>query len=94
MGVLALDALGVDVAGLLDRRSSPSRVSPTWPAVPKVWCSGLRSNPLTRAPRARARTHGRGGLSGDRRDYEEAVRVLADSAALWGLLSEPRSGRG
>ena len=46
---------------------------------------GLRSNPLT-APflPAPARTE---GLTDDQ-DYERAVRALADSAALWGLLSD------
>ena len=49
---------------------------------------GLRSNPLTAplvAPPGGPRD---GGGEADDRDYERAVRTLADSAALWGLLDD------
>jgi hypothetical protein len=85
VGVLTLDALGVDLVGVLDAVAfdEPGLVDLTGGAEGLVL--GLRSDPLT-APFVPAlpRTE---GLAEDR-DYEQAVRVLADSAALWGLLSD------
>jgi hypothetical protein len=85
VGVLALDALGVDVAGLLDELAFDDPRITDLAGGAEGLVVGLRSNPLT-APfvPAAPRTD---GLSDDK-DYELAVRTLADSAALWGLLSE------
>lgn len=85
VGVLALDALGVDVAGVLDRTVFDEPGIAELAGGAEGLVLGLRSNPLT-APfvAAPARTQ---GLTDDQ-DYERAVRVLADSAALWGLLSD------
>ena len=84
-GVLALDALGVDVAGVLDRLAFEEPGIADMAGGVEGLVVGLRSNPLT-APFVPAppRT---GGLTDDQ-DYERAVRMLADSAALWGLLSD------
>ncbi len=85
VGVLALDALGVDVAGLLDGLAFDEPGLADLAGGAEGLVLGLRSNPLT-APFVPAppRTD---GLTGDQ-DYERAVRLLADSAALWGLLSD------
>ncbi|KRE58650.1 hypothetical protein [Phycicoccus sp. Soil748] len=87
VGVLALEALGVDVGGALDRA--------VWevPAVADLaggaegLVAGLRSDPLTApllTPGAAADAEGPGGP----RTYEDALAVLADSAAVWGLLDD------
>ena len=102
VGVLALDALGVDVAGVLDEIAFDVPGIADLAGGAEGLVLGLRSNPLT-APfvPAPART---AGLS-DEQDYERAVRMLADSAAFWGLLSDrgrarvtagpqPRTGAG
>lgn len=94
VGVVALDALGVDVGTVLDRAA--------W-EVPELaelaggtggLVLGLRSNPLT-APFVgpRPTVSGRpgddsGGPAGHVDPDEAAVTVLADSAASWGLLTE------
>jgi hypothetical protein len=85
VGVLALDALGVDVAGALDEIVFDEPGIADLAGGAEGLVVGLRSNPLTAplAP-APARTE---GLTDDQ-DYERAVRMLADSAALWGLLSD------
>jgi hypothetical protein len=85
VGVLALDALGVDVAGVLDRMAFNEPGIADLAGGAEGLVLGLRSNLLT-VPflPAPARTE---GLADDQ-DYERAVRVLADSAALWGLLSD------
>lgn len=85
VGVLALDALGVDVAGLLDQAVFDEPGIADLAGGAEGLVLGLRSNPLT-APFVPAppRTQ---GLTDDQ-DYERAVRILADSAALWGLLSD------
>ncbi len=85
VGVLALDALGVDVAGVLDRVAFDEPGIADLAGGAEGLVLGLRSHPLT-APflPAPARTE---GLTDDQ-DYERAVRALADSAALWGLLSD------
>jgi pimeloyl-ACP methyl ester carboxylesterase len=100
--VLALDALGVDVAGLLDEVTFDEPGIADLAGGVEGLVVGLRSDPLT-APfvPAAPRTE---GLADDQ-DYERAVRRLADSAALWGLLSDrgrarvvgeptPRTGAG
>lgn len=102
VGVLALDALGVDVAGVLDQLAYDEPRLADLAGGAEGLVVGLRTNPLTTpfvpaAPRT-------DGLTDDQ-DYERSVRVLADSAALWGLLSErgraqvaaeptPRAGAG
>ncbi|NYG06448.1 hypothetical protein BJ986_000935 [Phycicoccus badiiscoriae] len=85
VGVLALDALGVEVARLLDEAvfATPAIADVAGGAEGLV--AGLRSDPLTRPfiatpPRTEGLTAGQ--------DYEVAVRALADGAALWGLLSD------
>ncbi|TPG14780.1 hypothetical protein [Pedococcus bigeumensis] len=102
VGVLALDALGVDVAGLLDQLAFDEPGIADLAGGTEGLVVGLRSNPLT-SPflPAPPRTD---GLTDDQ-DYEAAVRMLADSAAPWGLLSDrgrarvtaepsPRAGAG
>ena len=85
MGVLTLDALGVDVVGVLDEVAFDAPGARR----PRRWRrragAGPALDPLT-APFVPAgpRTE---GLADDQ-DYERAVRVLADSAAMWGLLSD------
>lgn len=85
VGVLALDALGVDVPGLLDQLAFDEPGIADLAGGVEGLVVGLRSNPVT-APFVPAppRTE---GLTDDQ-DYEAAVRMLADSAALWGLLSD------
>lgn len=101
VGVLALDALGVDVAGVLDRVVFDEPAIADLAGGAEGLVVGLRSNPLT-APFVPALPRTEGLTSGqdcsdrddcteqDRsdHDYEVAVRRLADSAALWGLLSD------
>ena len=108
VGVVVLDAAGVDVGELLDRT--------VW-AVPELaelaggsggLVVGLRSSPLTapfvassvdpvpgsRSGRSRSGAYdgpaaGTGEVDPDEVDPDEAaVRVLADSATLWGLLDD------
>ena len=85
VGVLALDALGVDVAGLLDEAIFDEPGIADLSGGAEGLLVGLRSNPLT-APLVSAPPRP-DGLTADQ-DYEMAVRRLADSAALWGLLSD------
>ena len=113
VGVLALDALGVDVAGVLDRVVFDEPAIADLAGGAEGLVAGLRVNPLTSpfVP-ARPRTDGltsdldcsdlddgadEDGSDQDEcaelddgadQDYEVAVRQLADSAALWGLLSD------
>ncbi|KQU64689.1 hypothetical protein [Phycicoccus sp. Root101] len=93
VGVVALEAVGVDVADLLDRAA--------W-ALPEVaelgggsggLVVGLRSNPLTApflAPphRVSSSPWARPGLARAADRDEQAVGVLADSAAARGLLDD------
>lgn len=111
VGVLALDALGVDVAGLLDRAVFDEPAIADLAGGAEGLVVGLRSNPLTApfvpaGPRADGLASGADGPAGGRSepdgservgseqdheadlDYEVALRLLADSAALWGLLSD------
>jgi hypothetical protein len=85
VGVLTLDALGVDVAGLLDRLTFEEPAIADLAGGAEGLVVGLRSNPLT-APFVPAPP--RTDELTDDQDHEQAVRMLADSAALWGLLSE------
>jgi hypothetical protein len=90
VGVLTLDALGVDVAGLLDELVFDEPGLADLAGGVEGLVLGLRSRPLTAAfvtgiPRT-------DGLTPEQ-DYERAVRVLADSAALWKLLSDRGSAR-
>lgn len=98
VGVLALDALGVDVAALLDRAAFEHPEVADLAGGAEGLVLGLRSNPLT-APLLPTRpgSVGAGGSHADHgtepdhdteRDYERAVRELADSAAPWGLLAD------
>jgi hypothetical protein len=95
VGVLTLEALGVDVAGVLDE------VAYDFPGLADLsggvdgLVAGLATNPWTRSLLVpdRLATEGwddgariRGG-EGDR-GYEDAVHTVAGSAAVWGLLSE------
>jgi hypothetical protein len=83
VGVLALDALGVDVVTGLDRVVFEHPGLANLAGGAEGLLVGLRSNPLT-APMVPAPTRheGAGG------DYEDAVWSLADSAARWGLLDD------
>lgn len=97
VGVLTLDALGVDVPTLLDRAvfEHPEIADVAGGAEGLVL--GLRSNPVT-APLVRSRprpeepgdpsTAGPSAVDGRDRDYERGVQTLADSAAVWGLLDD------
>lgn len=91
VGVLALDALGVDVATLLDRLVFDQPGVADLAGGAEGLVLGLQSNPLT-APLVPVRppSFGRGahGDDGAGRDYELAVSTLADSAGVWGLLDD------
>lgn len=94
VGVLALDALGVDVPALLDRAVFEHPGAADLAGGAEGLLLGLRSNPLT-APLVPVGP-GRGDPphAGDTtRDYERAVRALADSAAAWGLLDDAGRAR-
>lgn len=85
VGVLALDALGVDVAGVLDEVVYDHPAIADLAGGTEGLVLGLRSRPLTR-PLVAAPPRDE-GLTREQ-DYEQAVRILADSAAVWGLLSD------
>ncbi len=85
VGVLTLDALGVDVAGVLDEVAFDEPGLADLAGGAEGLVLGLRTDPLT-APLVPAVPRSEGLPPGQ--DYEQAVRVLADSAALWGLLSD------
>ena len=85
VGVLALDALGVDVAGVLDAVAFDEPGIAALAGGAEGFLLGLKSNPYT-APLVSAPPRA-DGLTDDQ-GYERAVRVLADSAAFWGLLSD------
>jgi hypothetical protein len=90
VGVLALDALGVDVAGLLDVVAFDEPGIVDLAGGTEGLVRGLRSSLLT-APLVPAPPRPDGLTS--EQDYELSLRMLADSAALWGLLSEAGRGR-
>ncbi|MGA8980600.1 MAG: thiamine pyrophosphate-binding protein, partial [Pedococcus sp.] len=91
VGVVALDAMGVEVGALVDEV--------VW-EVPQLaelgggssgLVVGLRCNPVTApfvAPPHRVRSGPYGGAPAGVDPDEAAIRVLADSAAAWGLLSD------
>lgn len=92
VGVVALDAIGVDVGNLLDRAvwEAPQLADLAGGSGGLVF--GLRSNPVTApfvAPpyRVGSGPYGR-APAGDADPDEAAIGVLADSAAAWGLLSD------
>jgi hypothetical protein len=97
VGVLALDALGVDVAGFLDRGvyDLPALVGLTGGVEGLV--AGLASNPVTAPfllPGELSRRPGEPGLAGlPLGSDERALRVLADSAASLGLLEDGQRAR-
>ena len=100
VGVLALAAMGVDVAGLLDQGVFDVPAIADLAGGAEGLVVGLRSNPRT-APFLPAQQRP-DDLTSDQewsredwpdQDYEVAVRQLADSAALWGLLSDGRRAR-
>ncbi len=95
VGVVALDAMGVEVGALLDRV--------VW-QVPEVaelaggssgLVVGLRTNPVTApfvVPARWVRRGAHGEAPTGRADPDEAaIGILADSAAVWGLLSDDGS---
>jgi hypothetical protein len=92
VGVLALDALGADVAGGLDRLVFADPEVADLAGGAEGLVLGLRSNPLT-APLVLVPPRPDGGArqvgaDGRDTDYEDAVHTLADSAAVWGLLDD------
>lgn len=92
VGVLALDAVGVDVAGDLDRLAFEVPEVADLAGGAEGLVIGLRANPLTAplvvAPHRPDDVGGPHGEAGRDRDYEVAVHTLADSAAVWGLLDD------
>ena len=93
VGVLALDALGVDVPTLLDRMAFDHPGVADLAGGAEGLLLGLRSHPLT-APLVRAGPRGGGpGGHDPARDYERAVGTLADSAAVWGLVDDTGRAR-
>jgi hypothetical protein len=92
VGTLVLESLGVDVGGRLDHLvfTHPGMADLAGGAEGLVL--GLESNPLTRPlVHPSRRRHHVGGLrpeDGREHDYEDGVKILADSAAVWGLLDD------
>ena len=89
---LVLDSLGVDVGARLDHFLFEHPAVADLAGGAEGLVLGLATNPLT-APfvRTRPRPHDRRGprpRDGRDHDYEDAVQILADSAAVWGLLDD------
>ena len=97
VGFLALDALGVDVVGALDRTAfrHPGVVDLAGGA--EGLLVGLRVNPLTApfvpAPSGRGERPDPADGEAVHLDYERAVSALADAAAVWGLLDDAGRAR-
>lgn len=99
VGLLALDALGVDAAALLDRAAFEHPGIADLAGGAEGLVLGLRANPLT-APLVTDRpgpvrprsTAGEVEVEVDL-DYERGVQALADSAAAWGLLDDTGRAR-
>jgi hypothetical protein len=92
VGVLTLDALGVDVAAVLDHAAYDRPHLADLAGGTEGLLGGLAQSPVTApllVPGLLARGWEEPGLdeAGVDRD-EAAVRVLADSVAVWGLLRE------
>lgn len=87
VGVLALDALGVDLGGVLDRAlwEAPALADLAGGADGLV--AGLRTDPRT-APLLAPGVAANPKRSSGPRTYEDALEVLADSAAVLGLLDD------
>jgi hypothetical protein len=87
VGVLTLQALGVDVGAALDRA--------VWevPAIADLaggadgLVAGLRTDPRT-APLLAPGVAAHPSHPGEAPDYEDALQVLAGAAAVWGLLDD------
>jgi len=92
VGVLTLDALGVDVAGVLDHAAYDLPLVADLGGGTEGIVEGLALNPLTApllVPGLLGRRRGERGLDDAAVERDEAaVRVLADSAAVWGLLRD------
>ena len=89
VGVLALEALGVDVGEVLDRAVWRAPALADLAGGAEGLVAGLRADPLTApllVPGALAQ--GESPDSGGPRDYEDALEVLAGSAAVLGLLDD------
>ena len=92
VGVLTLDALGVDVAAVLDHAAYDLPVLADLAGGTEGLVDGIALNPATApllVPGLLARRRGETGLDDGALERDEAaVRVLADSAAVWGLLRD------
>ena len=92
VGCLALHSLGVDVPGLVDRVAFDHPQVADLAGGAEGLVLGLRADPLTApllpAAPPRPDDDGFDDLIDDDLDYEDAVAVLADSAARWGLLDD------
>lgn len=87
VGALTVDALGVDLAAATDHAAFALPELAELGGGASGLAVGLRANPLT-APLI---SGGRSTSSGA--GYESSVRLLADSAAAWGLLDDTGRAR-